>query len=332
MIAQFETNTFIKSARLNELVDGVNGLNENIVVLTANTTKTVGAGGDFATLGLALDWCKKVLSNGFKVNLNILSGHLISEQIILENCDFRFLQIDSVDDTVYMNKASMTVTPNFVENYSYCPAFSLYKTNMGKINTKLRLNDTANPNNVLDMYMRDSQVEFMKRKGTYNPPYMWKNSELVATEYESSQELYVLNNSKASFYGIKLIGEYAGIKARYNSTINIFGSSDFMYNNIIKSTATSNLSMIQISEGSLISSDSITLDYASSDNNYSPLEVKSSEVVFYALSSAPNIISPNCTYSIQVSEGGVVRGKAITKTKPYNVTPHTWSANGYVGV
>ena len=68
MITEFQDG-FITKTKLNELVGGINANSEDLVdinsrILTADVTKTVGVGGDFTTLNLAIDWCKKVISNG----------------------------------------------------------------------------------------------------------------------------------------------------------------------------------------------------------------------------------------------------------------------------
>ena len=73
MITQFE-NGFITKSKLNEMVDGINAT----VVLTENVTKTVGIGGDFATLNLAIDWCKKVIPNGHTVTLQLVAGFIMA--------------------------------------------------------------------------------------------------------------------------------------------------------------------------------------------------------------------------------------------------------------
>ena len=71
MITQFE-NGFITKSKLNEMVDGINtsvadttsinSILSNIVILNSNITKTVGVGGDFATLSQAFEWCSRVVS------------------------------------------------------------------------------------------------------------------------------------------------------------------------------------------------------------------------------------------------------------------------------
>lgn len=168
MIAQFEANTFIKSARLNELVDGVNGNSaelEKFVILTANTTKTVGAGGDFETLGLALDWCKKVLPNGFKVILSLLPSYDINDNIVLSNIDFRFVEIISSDG---LKRNCILTTGRFMEAYnSICPT----------LNIKIEGNNT-----ISSLFLSFSEVilaDYAELKN-FNLAYISNKSKLLA--------------------------------------------------------------------------------------------------------------------------------------------------------
>ena len=129
-ITQFE-NGFITKAKLNELVDGINantdklnemidGINansediveiktksDNIVVLTESVTKTVGSGGDFATLNLAINWCKKVIPNGYTVTLQLVAGFVMAEQILLKNMNLGFVTISSIDATVMVTSSAI---------------------------------------------------------------------------------------------------------------------------------------------------------------------------------------------------------------------------------
>ena len=113
MITEFKDG-FITKSKLNEMVDGINAL--DIVVLTENITKTVGIGGDFATLNLAIDWCKKVIPNGYKVKLNILTGTIIQEYLKFLNVDLRFVEITSVDTTVTIDDNYLI--PNLISTYA----------------------------------------------------------------------------------------------------------------------------------------------------------------------------------------------------------------------
>ena len=54
MITEFQDG-FITKTKLNELVGGINDINSKIIMLTDNITKTVGVGGDFATITEAIN-------------------------------------------------------------------------------------------------------------------------------------------------------------------------------------------------------------------------------------------------------------------------------------
>lgn len=117
MITEFQDG-FITKTKLNELVGGINtnseelvdinGILANIMILTENTTKTVGSGGDFATLTEAISWCKKVIPNGHEVNLSLLIGFIWTENIVIEDCNFGFVRISSIDSVVYLNTTDNT--------------------------------------------------------------------------------------------------------------------------------------------------------------------------------------------------------------------------------
>ena len=97
MITQFQDG-FITKTKLNELVGGINNINSNI--LTTDITKTVGSGGDFATLNLAISWCKTLIPMSFKVNLQLMAGFVWSENISLDNVNLSNVEITSVDSVV----------------------------------------------------------------------------------------------------------------------------------------------------------------------------------------------------------------------------------------
>ena len=104
MITEFQDG-FITKTKLNELVGGINNNTErlaelDVIVLTENTTKTVGSGGDFTTLNLAINWCKKVIPNEYKVTLQLMAGFVWSENISLDNVNLSNVEITSVDSVV----------------------------------------------------------------------------------------------------------------------------------------------------------------------------------------------------------------------------------------
>ena len=110
-IAQF-VNGLITKLRLNELVDGINANStelDKVILLSTDITKTVGTGGDFTTLNEAINWCKKVVPNGHKVDLNLLSGFVMAEQILLENVNLGFVTINSIDSEVTILSDNITI-------------------------------------------------------------------------------------------------------------------------------------------------------------------------------------------------------------------------------
>ena len=155
-IAQF-VNGLITKLRLNELVDGINSNTTNIAtntasiatntqniekmqskivsILSANVTKTVGVGGDFATLKLALDWCKTIVSNGYTVTLSLLVGYEI-EPLTYSNVDFGFVTLTSSDGlsrTHVANSGSYNYLFEFFNSnvFSLDGGFKIYGKNDG---------------------------------------------------------------------------------------------------------------------------------------------------------------------------------------------------------
>ena len=108
MITEFQDG-FITKTKLNELVGGINANSEELVdinarILTADVTKTVGVGGDFTTLNLAIDWCKTLIPMSFKVDLQLMAGFIWNTQVVVGSSslgfDLGFVTINSVDVNV----------------------------------------------------------------------------------------------------------------------------------------------------------------------------------------------------------------------------------------
>ena len=114
MITEFQDG-FITKTKLNELVGGINDIDSNI--LTADITKTVGSGGDFLTLNLAINWCKKLTPNGYKVTISIIGGTIIQESLIFKNVDLRFVEIISSDSSVVTVDGNY-LTPNYILTFA----------------------------------------------------------------------------------------------------------------------------------------------------------------------------------------------------------------------
>ena len=75
-------------------------------------TVTVGSGGDYATLNLALEHLSKIVPayklGGFTATINILSNTIVTEQIHVSGVDLSFIEITSTDTSVEVNTSNFT--------------------------------------------------------------------------------------------------------------------------------------------------------------------------------------------------------------------------------
>ena len=129
MITEFKDG-FITKTKLNELVDGINANSEDIVdinvrILTADVTKTVGSGGYFATITEAFEWCSRVIPTKYKVTLQLLTGFTWSELVTINDVDFGFVILTSVDNTVNTSLSPVSSGFAFTATNSVCPMWKI---------------------------------------------------------------------------------------------------------------------------------------------------------------------------------------------------------------
>lgn len=100
MLPQFSANSFITRQNLNDIVDGVNNL-DNVAtkILTANKEVTVGTGGDFANLVDAFYDSAKYIKNGYTYTITVLSGHVIDYQIDIRDVNLS-VTVNFEDDII----------------------------------------------------------------------------------------------------------------------------------------------------------------------------------------------------------------------------------------
>ena len=183
MITQFE-NGFITKSKLNEMVDGINAL--DIVVLTENITKTVGSGGDFATLNLAINWCKKVMPNGHTVTLQLVAGFIMAESVLIESCDFRFVTIISSNtDAIVIDKGSITENYIFKGIKSYMPYI---------YNVNFTMNGTMSASSSKTFMRLEGLGAYSEYMGDLN------NIEYMARVYNCAEILFVSNGTSLFGY------------------------------------------------------------------------------------------------------------------------------------
>ncbi len=83
--------------------------------LTSNMTVTVGSGGDFSTINAALEnvvslYYPKYISEGGcpRITINLLSGFVMSEQVLVESLDLSWITITGVDAETVINRSALT--------------------------------------------------------------------------------------------------------------------------------------------------------------------------------------------------------------------------------
>lgn len=130
--------------RLDAIASYMNGkINTLIVPISSSITVTVGSGGNYATINDALNYASRYyplyVKSGIAVTIRLLSGFVMTEQIIVNGIDLGWITISSNDATVTINRASLTTSLA-----SYYPAFGA--TNGGTlpiINTLFVMNTTG---------------------------------------------------------------------------------------------------------------------------------------------------------------------------------------------
>lgn len=81
-------------------------------VLDADTTVTVGSGGDYATINAALTALSASYplykAGGYTVAISLLTGFVMAEQVLVCGVDLSYIKITSVDAEVVISRAALT--------------------------------------------------------------------------------------------------------------------------------------------------------------------------------------------------------------------------------
>jgi hypothetical protein len=96
----------------------------------ADITFTVGSGGDFATINEAIEAASKLYhrpysAGGITVEISLLTGFVMAEQVLVSGVDLGFITITSVDAVVYIDPAAITVQLEGTDSGE--PAFGVTK-------------------------------------------------------------------------------------------------------------------------------------------------------------------------------------------------------------
>lgn len=231
MITEFQDG-FITKTKLNELVGGINANSErlaelDVIVLTGNTTKTVGVGGDFATLNLAINWCKKVIPNGYKATLNILTGTIIQEYLNFSNVNLRFVEITSIDSTVTID--GNYLIPNLISTYA--PFIYSVSSIVPKISfNNTLINEPATSNGVF-AFLDKSEMELnydLTLSGYILNIRLENHSKLTAPSVNilnGTQGVLLFNNSIANMQYSTISTTSTGVYSSWGSNANVVGST-----------------------------------------------------------------------------------------------------------
>ena len=117
----------------------------------ADIVITVGASGDYSNLSDALKeastYYGQYVSGGAKIEINLLSGFVLAEQIFVVEKDLSFIEITSVDSVVTITRSAITQTlsiTNWVSNYT--PVFTAMRNGkLPVINCLFNMDSTGTP-------------------------------------------------------------------------------------------------------------------------------------------------------------------------------------------
>ncbi len=96
--------------------------------ITDNITVTVGSGGQFSTINAALAYLTARYpiyksGGGITATVQLLTGFVMAEQVIVSGIDLGWVTITSVDATVSITRSALTIATSDLS----CPAFSVLK-------------------------------------------------------------------------------------------------------------------------------------------------------------------------------------------------------------
>lgn len=213
MITEFQDG-FITKTKLNELVGGINANSEGIidinvkledmVAITVDTTKTVGTGGDFVTLTEALNWCKRLKAIDCTVTLNLLSGYIWNEDIILNKSDLGFVIITSVDATVNHVgtenfKWAITATDSVCPTWDILLNSSVSYNGMKLSNSKIKIFDGGGiKNSLLSLNVSNDSTIFITLTAYFNNDNGKEGEVSISGSTIIGENLYVTNFSSSN--------------------------------------------------------------------------------------------------------------------------------------
>jgi len=125
------------------ITGGGNEQGEGRQPLSTDLTVTVGPGGDYGTINNALaDLYEKYYpiytARGFTVQIRLLSGFVMAEQVLIKNLDMGWMQICGEDQEIAIIRS--TLTENFGMGY---PAFGVIGGTLPELNCTFVMDDSG---------------------------------------------------------------------------------------------------------------------------------------------------------------------------------------------
>ena len=241
IVASGDGSKFLSDDGTYKTVVGGGGSNPTI---EADITKTVGIGGDFTTINGALEFLSKSYitykNTGVKVKIQLLSGFIMKEQVIVDGVDLGWIEISGVDTETIVDRASLTIT-KLIGNTTHRPVF-LAKNNatLPIINQLFNMNTSGEDNwqtGIVVVGLSKAIIE--KEKGIKNAiryglyvsdgSYVLGSFGIFSGSFTGAA---FLNNSKGILNNSKISGVSIGISINTSSSVNLFsatidgGSSD----------------------------------------------------------------------------------------------------------
>lgn len=134
-------------------------------ILTSAITYTVGENGDFDTINQALTHLSrfKPIFNNMRVELNLLSGFVMTEQVKIVSRDFGWIRITSEDPEVVISRVALSVRDG-----RWFSAWQLQNSVGPIIECLFRMDTSGNATDRVGFYLRGSKIVFGDSSGMLN--------------------------------------------------------------------------------------------------------------------------------------------------------------------
>jgi len=169
----------------------------------ADVTFTVGSGGQFSTINAALAAASIILIrpykiSGFKVEIRLLTGFQMAEQVLCKDVDLSYITITSVDPVVTIVRSALTVPVNADEgtggtSIGHIPAFGGIRAKLPTIGCLFQMNTSGTATDRSGVYIANhSHISVIPNCGIQNaahtglfclvnssadaPKTIWKNA------------------------------------------------------------------------------------------------------------------------------------------------------------